>query len=171
MKTLLKIAFVLIIALQIYNPASAQTKKQIREAAKVADVKGQLDTRNFTFQAQYMSPLGGGQRYLNTDYDVRVTKDSVIAFLPYFGVAYSGAGYNNNEDNGIKFTSTKFDYQVEKKKNGISYIVIKPKDARSTNQLIFNISPNGATNLAVISNNRQRISFDGYLKDSPKTKK
>jgi hypothetical protein len=168
MKTLIKIIFALFISLQMVEPATAQTKKQARDAAKTAAVKKQIDTKNFTFQARYMYPMGGGQRYLNTDYDVRVTKDSVIAFLPYFGVAYSGAGYNSNEDNGIKFTSTRFDYQSEQKKNGSWNIVIKPQDSRTTNQLIFNISPNGSTDLSVISTNRQRIRFDGYLKDNPK---
>jgi hypothetical protein len=168
MKTLIKIIFVLFISLQMVEPVVAQTKKQARDAAKTAAVKKQIDSKNFTFQARYMYPMGGGQRYLNTDYDVRVTKDSVIAFLPYFGVAYAGAGYNSNEDNGIKFTSTRFDYQSEQKKNGSWYIVIKPQDSRTTNQLIFNISPNGSTDLSVISTNRQRIRFDGYLKDNPK---
>ena len=171
MKTLIKIAFAIFIALQVMEPVAAQTKKQARDAAKVAEVKDQLDAKNFTFQARYMYPMGGGQRYLTTDYDVRVTKDSVIAFLPYFGVAYSGAGYNSNEDNGIKFTSTKFDYQSELKKNGSRYIIIRPNDSRTTNQLVFNVLPNGATDLTVISTNRQRIRFDGYLKDKPKTKK
>ncbi|MDB5285130.1 MAG: hypothetical protein JWR05_79 [Mucilaginibacter sp.] len=168
MKTLTKIIFVLFISLQMVEPATAQTKKQIRDIAKAAEVKKQVDTKNFTFQARYMYPMGGGQRYLNTDYDVRVTNDSLIVFLPYFGVAYAGAGYNSNEDNGIKFTSTKFDYQSEQKKNGTWYIVIKPKDSKTTNQLAFNISPNGSTDLAVISINRERIRFDGYLKDKPK---
>jgi lipopolysaccharide export LptBFGC system permease protein LptF len=168
MKTLIKIIFILFISLQMVEPATAQTKKQTRDAAKAAEVKKQIDAKSFTFQARYMYPMGGGQRYLNTDYDVRVTKDSVIAFLPYFGVAYAGAGYNSNEDNGIKFTSTKFDYQTELKKNGSWYVVIKPQDSRTTNQLIFNISPNGSADLSVISTNRQRIRFDGYLKDKPK---
>jgi hypothetical protein len=168
MKTLIKIIFVLFISLQMVEPVVAQTKKQARDAAITAAIKKQINAKSFTFQARYMYPMGGGQRYLNTDYDVRVTKDSVIAFLPYFGVAYAGAGYNSNEDNGIKFTSTKFDYQSELKKNGMWYVVIKPTDSRTTNQLIFNISPNGSTDLSVISTNRQRIRFDGYLKDNPK---
>lgn len=171
MKSLIKIIFVLLVSSAAVFPASAQTKKQLKEAAKLAEVKEQVESRNFTFQARYMYPLGGGQIFLNTDYDVRVTKDSVIVFLPYFGVAFSGAGYNSGEDNGIKFTSTKFDYKSEVKKNGTWYILIKPKDSKTTNQLIFNISPNGSTDLAVNSNYRQRIRFDGFLKDKPKTKK
>lgn len=168
MKTLIKIIFALFISLQMIEPAIAQTKKQTRDAAKAAEVKKQIDAKNFTFQARYMYPMGGGQRYLNTDYDVRVTKDSLIVFLPYFGVAYAGAGYNSNEDNGIKFTSTKFDYQSQLKKNGTWYVVIKPQDSRTTNQLAFNISPSGSADLSIISTNRQRIRFDGYLKDKPK---
>ncbi|MBD1392283.1 DUF4251 domain-containing protein [Mucilaginibacter glaciei] len=171
MKTLFKIVLISILSINLLDTASAQTEKQIRDAAKIAEGKEQLDNRTFTFQARYMYPLGGGQRYLNTDYDVRVTKDSVIAFLPYFGVAYSGAGYNSNEDNGIKFTSTKFDYKSELKKNGIRYVTIRINDSRTTNQLIFNISPNGYTDLSVNSKNRQNIRFDGMLNDKSKTKK
>ena len=116
--------------------------------------------------------MGGGQRYLNVDYyDLEVSKDTVTAFLPYFGVAYSGAGYNNSEDNGIKFTSTKFSYDKAFKKNNSWVITIKPQDTRTTNQLILTVSPNGRADLSVISTNRQRIRFDGIIKPKPKTKK
>ena len=171
MKPLFKISLVLILSLAAILPASAQTKKQIKQAEREAQVKQLINAQDYVFVASYMYPLGGGQRYLNTMYDVHIGKDTVEAWLPYFGVAYAGAGYNTSEDNGIKFTSTKFDYKADEQKNGSWNIIIRPRDSRTINQLIFTIAKNGNADLSVVSNNRQRIRFDGYIKEKPKTKK
>ena len=172
MKSLIKILFSFFILFALGQNAHAQTAKQVKQAKEAAAVKELVESQNFVFQANYMYPMGGGQRYLNVSYyDLEVGKDTVTAFLPYFGVAYSGAGYNNSEDNGIKFTSTKFSYDKVVKSNGTSVITIKPQDTRTTNQMIMTVSPNGRADLSVISNNRQRIRFDGIIKQKAKTKK
>ena len=172
MKFLINITLAILFSVAIVKPANAQTAKQIKQAKKNAEVKELVESQNFVFQANYAYPLGGGQRYLNAYYyDLTIGKDTVVAFLPYFGIAYSGAGYNNNDDNGIKFTSTKFSYSNEAKKNGSWLINIKPQDSRTTNQMVLTVQQNGTADLSVISQNRQRIRFDGIIKEKPKTKK
>ncbi|MBK0379107.1 DUF4251 domain-containing protein [Mucilaginibacter segetis] len=158
MKTLLKLCFILTLIFSIINTVNAQNKK----ADKTNEIKQLVNSQKYIFKAAYMYPSYGGQKYLSTDYDLYVGRDTVKAYLPYYGVAYFGVGYNT-DDNGIKFTSTDFDYTVKDKKKGSWYIVIKPKDIHNTNQLILNISPNGYADLTVISNNRQRIRFDGNI--------
>jgi hypothetical protein len=171
MKILKYIFFVVFLAFAATQIVSAQNTKAEKEAKKAAEIKQLIDNKDFVFQAVYMYPLGGGQRYLNTYYDLKVGKDTVESFLPYFGVAYSGAGYNSNEDNGIKFTSKKFSYQdTPRKKDGWN-INIRPEDTRSINRLTLTVASNGNADLTVISNNRQSIRFSGYIKEKPKTKK
>ena len=171
MKTLIKILFALIVAVTAIAPANAQSKKAIQQAKKATEVKQLIDAKDYIFEANYMYPLGGASRYLTSPYDVTVSPDTVEAYLPYFGVAYSGAGYNNNEDNGIKFKSTKFDYtNVPVEKNGSYIIRIKTKDTRNAIQLILQVYTNGNADLSVISPNRQQIRFTGIIKERSKTK-
>ena len=148
---------VLVACIILSNQLCAQSNKSSKEAA----IKKAIESRNYRFVAQYVQPLGGGQRYLNYDYDVRIRPDSVIAYLPYFGTVQFAPPYNPTDD-GVKFTSTKYDYQVTvKKKNYI--ITINPKDAGYNRKLILTTSTTGYASLQVIITNRTPVFFTGYV--------
>ena len=98
---------------------------------------------------------------LTPGYDMRISGDSLITYLPYFGRAYNISIDPN--DNGINFTSTDFKYKAEEKKKGWD-ISISPKDGKSVSQLWLNVSRDGYATLQVTSNNRESISFNGYIK-------
>lgn len=119
-----------------------------------------IKSKEFVFKAQTVMPMTGASRQLTSEYDVKFLSDSIVAYLPYFGRAYS-AGYG--EGGGIDFTSTKFDYKVKQRRKGGWDIAIKPLDAKDIQQLNFTISENGYATLQVTSNNRQPISFNGYI--------
>ncbi|TWR31390.1 DUF4251 domain-containing protein [Mucilaginibacter pallidiroseus] len=170
MKRLINISLSIMLMFVLQQTTNAQTAKQTKQQKKEAEIQQLIDNQNYTFQAQYMYPQGGGQRYINNYYyDLTVSKDSVVAFLPFFGVAYFGVGYSP-DDSGIKFTSTKFAYNKDAGKNRWN-IVIKPQDARNINQLILNVSNNGYATLSVLSNNKQSIRYDGFITERAKTKK
>lgn len=156
----------LLLLLLAASGLQAQTKSD-KNAAKLAAVKAAVEAKHYTFVANYVLPQRGSGHYLTSSYDVRVTKDSVITYLPYFGRAYFDVGYSPN-DAGINFTSTKFDYKVTEKKKGGWEISIKPSDVRNIAQLQLYISPDGYTTLSVNSINRDFITFDGYLTDKKK---
>jgi hypothetical protein len=164
MKTSLKISSVLLLLFFTSTANAQQTPKQLKAQQKAASIKHKIDEQKFVFIAQYAQPLRGGQRYLTSDYDLHIKKDSVTAWLPYFGRVYMDAPYNPTDD-GIKFTSTKFDYKiVEKKKNGWT-ITIVMHDVRRTQKLLLDVFTNGSANLQATSNSRDAISFIGYIKD------
>jgi hypothetical protein len=123
-------------------------------------VQNFIKTKEFVFKAQTVLPMTGMSRQLTSDYDVRFLGDSVVAYLPYFGRAYS-AGYG--EGGAIDFTSTKFEYKVKERKKGGWDVSIKPKDAKVVLALNFTVSENGYASLQVTSNNRQPISYNGYV--------
>jgi hypothetical protein len=173
MKTLMKLLFVFAVILGGLNIAHAQNSKKERKAAKVAAIKKMIDDVNYVFVANIANPQRGGTRQLTSDYDLRVVKDSIIAFLPYFGRAYLAPSPDATEG-GIKFTSTNFNYSAKQSKNGSWDIYIKPKDNnisdwRDVQQLRLNISPDGYASLQVISSNRDPISFDGYIEQKNKS--
>jgi hypothetical protein len=167
MKTFKNIFILVLIVSAGFSTANAQTTKKDKKAAKEAAIKSSVDARNYTFNANYVLPQRGGGRVLTSLYDLRVTKDSVIAFLPYFGRAYFDVPYPAG-DGGIKFTSTKFEYKVEEKKKGGWEITINPQDAKNTRRLILSVSPDGYASLSVSSTNRDMIMFDGTLESNVK---
>ena len=120
-----------------------------------------LETKNFIFKAQTVNPQRGRLRQLTSEYDVVVTNDTVIAFLPYFGRAYSAP--INPSEGGIKFTSGKFGYSVAAGKKKSWTLKIKPDDIKDVQDLYFTIFDNKKATLLVNSLNRESILFNGYI--------
>lgn len=120
-----------------------------------------VEEHRYVFRARAAQPLRGRTIQLNSVYDLRVTKDSVIAFLPYFGRSYTAP--IDPTAGGINFTSTDFEYHQAAGDRGGWTIEIKPNDAQGVRQLFLSISEGGNGSLQVTSNNRQSISFTGTV--------
>ncbi|MGH2566002.1 MAG: DUF4251 domain-containing protein [Ginsengibacter sp.] len=133
------------------------------------DVKNMVASNQYIFVAQYALPMSGRTRNLTSEYDLTVSKDSVIAYLPYFGRTYQAP--MDPSQGGIKFTSVKFDYKTSKTKKGSWDISIATKDLSDNNRLSLHISTNGTATLQVMSTFKQPITFTGYIKENPKPKK
>jgi hypothetical protein len=164
-----KICGVFIILITCLFNLKAQDSKADKKAAEAALITKIITEQNYTFTAQSVTPMGGRFRQLTTEYTVKVSKDTVISDLPYFGRAYS-ADIGSSEG-GIRFTSTNFDYQVTERKKGGWDITIKPKDVPDAQQLSFSVFDSGSASLQVTSTNRQPISFNGYVAEKKNNKK
>lgn len=124
-------------------------------------IKNGIEKKQFVFQAQTAIPASEMSRQLTSLYDLRVSGNSVISSLPFFGRAYS-LSYGSS-DGGFHFTSNKFDYSVVTRKKGGWDISIKPKDIPDFREFSLSVSENGFGTLQALSNNRQPISFTGRL--------
>ncbi|MCG2615654.1 DUF4251 domain-containing protein [Terrimonas sp. NA20] len=127
-----------------------------------AVVRQKVQGKQFTFIAQTANPMRGRNIQLTSLYDLRVSGDSVIAALPYFGRAFSAPV--NPSDNGISFTSVNAEYRSTYRKKRWE-ISIKPKESQTVSEMNLTIYPNGRASLQVNSNYRQPISFNGILSD------
>jgi len=121
---------------------------------------------------QVLNSMPNGQNNIinlsGSQYDVRITKDSVVAYLPYFGRSYTPS--LDPREAGTRFKSKDFKYSsVKKKKNWT--ITIDPKDTKDRQQLILNVSENGYASLSINNPNRQPISFNGYISENAADKK
>jgi hypothetical protein len=160
--------FILVSGCLSVASAQTSTSKQDKAAAKTALIKDMVESQNYVFQAQMAMPSGGRSRQLTTDYDLTVTKASVVSYLPYFGRAYTAP--IDPTQGGFQFTSKDFDYTATPGKKGGWDILIKPRDARAVQQMSLHISEEGYANLQVISNSKQPISFNGVVA-APKQKR
>lgn len=152
-----KKAFVALVAIAAISTVQAQKTGEATQTL--------LAGKSYVFKAQTALPMTGGSRQLTSNYyELKITKDSIRSFLPFFGRAYTAP--MNAEDAGIQFTSTAFVYSEKEKKKGGWDVQIKPKDTKDVRQMVLNISSSGFATLQVISNTRETISFTGRIEES-----
>lgn len=163
MKKLLIVAFVFQLIFFLGCKAKELTPEQ---QAKMEEYAEKIEKPGFTFTAVNAQPMRGRTINLTSEYTLRVSKDTIDAYLPYFGRAYTAP--MNPSDGGIRFRSTDFVYKSEQKKNGMYEIVIEPKDVDNNNMLRglllrLSVGVSGYGTLNVQSTNRQNISFYGTI--------
>jgi hypothetical protein len=131
------------------------------QALDKAMAKQLVESKKFVFKVQTVMPTGASNIQVTSEYDIKLNGDSLTSYLPYFGRAYSAPEYG--QSGGLNFTSTEFEYSTSSKKKGGWNITIKPSDTRDVRQLYLSIGETGYASLQVISNNRQPISYYGYI--------
>lgn len=163
-------------------PVMAQTDKATTEKIISAQQYVFVATTAFPMNATDMSAVmskmpgnmnaGGTINLTGASYDLQVTKDSVVAYLPYYGRSF--VSRMGDTDGGIKFKSKEFSYKAATRKKGGWIITIKPKDTQdkynSNYVLTLNVTTAGYASLTVTSNNQQPINFNGYMAE-PKVPK
>ena len=133
-----------------------------RDSFAKGEMEKLINEGRLTFVAESVMPLRQPARHLTSLYDLKITADSVISFLPYFGRAYQAP--MDPGDIGIQFTSTDFAFQVNNVKEKRWNISIKPNDVGSIQEMLLEIFSNGTASLQVTSTHREPISFRGYIK-------
>lgn len=102
------------------------------------------------------------------NYDLKITADSIVAYLPFYGRAYSAPYGMDNTESGYKFTSKKFKYESKKGKKKGWDIAIQTSDVKDNVRMNLNISESGYATLSVTSVNKQSITYNGYLSEVEK---
>lgn len=138
------------------------TPEQQQKAVEYAD---KIENQNFTFHANRVQPMTGRSVNLNYNYYLKVSKDTIIANLPYYGRSYVAPVDPRNIS--IDFTSTRFLYSINKKNDGTYEIKIEPQDiANRQNEgisFLLRISKNGYGTLNALPVNRQNVSYYGTV--------
>lgn len=151
-------------ALLLISLFNSSLYAQNKSDDKKAVVRELIENKRFVFRVQTVQPMQPSpNRQITSDYDLKVSPDTVISFLPYFGRAYVAP--IDPSKGGIRFTSAKFEYTSRERKKGGWEILIKPQDTQEARQMSLTVSENGYANLQVVGNNRQPISFGGYVEE------
>lgn len=125
------------------------------------EIQNMVNSSQFIFVADRLTPMRGSTRYLTAYYYVNVNTDKLSSFLPFLGRIYHPL--MDPTKGSLRFTSTNFTYNVtSKNKNGWE-VTIKPRDYSDVQQLNFEIFDNGAANLNIMSTDRDAISFSGRI--------
>lgn len=126
----------------------------------IAQITKKIESGDYKFIPQKAIPMGGSPINLSHSFALKVSKDSIDSYLPYYGRAYTAP---LPTEGGIKFISTDFNYTISEKKKGMWNISIIPNDNQKRYRLTLNVGDTGYATLNVQDNNRQSISFNGVI--------
>ena len=146
---------------QQYSSGTAAVIEMLTAKTYTFVAQNVIPTEDARYNPRTMFPNASATLYqLSGGYDLRITPDSVIAYLPFFGRAYTAPV--NPSEGGIKFTSTRFQYKQTLRKK-MYEIEITPHDVQDVSRLFLTISASGFTTLRIQSINRTPISFNGIV--------
>ena len=159
-----RVAISIFTFLSLFLLSCGTTQSTVEKAQKAQLIDEQIQKLDFKFIANYANPQSAQSIYLSPNYDVKVTPDTVKAYLPYYGRAYRAP--MNSSDGGIKFESTDFESLVEKgRRDGEWRVTIHTKDTSRPFTLYFSLWNNGSGSLQVQDQDRQSISFQGTIEE------
>lgn len=150
-----------ILALTGLGVSCAAQSRSSRKQTQVAHIQELISSGRYVFRARSAQSMGGHTRHLTSEYTLTVMPDTVVAFLPYFGRAYSAP--MDPTKGGIQFTSTRFTNKTDAGKKGGWSVTITPNDVRDVQRLNLTVSTEGYATLNVTSTQRQPISFTGII--------
>lgn len=131
-----------------------------RKSNKKKEVKNLLEDKTFVFKPTHAIPMGGGNIYLNHSYDAEVNGDTLISYLPFFGVAYH-AEYGGRQS-ALDFTQPVKNLDLKTTNKGYQ-VSVDVKNKMDHLTYTFFVSEQGYATLNVNSTNRQSISFYGTI--------
>ena len=166
MKRLILIALLMLVSVSSVIYAQEKKSKKERRQEQADKVQKMVEAQDYKFVAQRALPMSGRSINLTSDYDLRVSNDSISAYLPYFGRAYVAP--MNPTEGGIRFESMDFNYRLENAKKGGWNVIITIKDTPRRIEMILNVASNGSAHLSVNDDTRQNISFSGNIGERKK---
>jgi len=165
-----KLSVCLILFALILNTGFSQEKskrelrKEQKEKVKIEKEKqteALIEAKSFMFTAKRALPSGSRTIDLTGDnYSVKFESNLIESVLPFFGRAFAGAGYGN--DNGMRFKGEPKTFTVKKAKKNYDIEAIV-SDANETYNLTLTVSFQGSASLFITSNNRSSISYQGSI--------
>ncbi|WP_417887996.1 DUF4251 domain-containing protein [Zunongwangia sp.] len=142
---------------------SCGSQRTIADISSFDDLKAFAANSEFEIQNQWANPMRSGAISLvtNTNY-IRMNKDSVSIYLPYFGVRQMGGGYGST--GGIEYDGIAKDLEILEKPNK-EKIEIHFSVKNNTENLLFLITlyKNGSAQTFVTSSERDNISYSGKV--------
>jgi len=160
--TALFVCFITSISAQS-KTTKAQTKKE-KAKRMYGQTKALISSGAFEFTGTWAFPLGGGRiNLIGNPNNLEIKKDSVQAFLPYFGVIQAG-GVDYRGQGGIRFDDRMENYLVDfndaKKRITITF---NARSKKENFQVVLTIHKNRNASLVATGLYRNAIRYNGEI--------
>ncbi|MDQ1098026.1 MULTISPECIES: DUF4251 domain-containing protein [Chryseobacterium] len=144
-----------------------------------------VNSQEFTFYAQRANPTNydvinvmnsipnstsTNILQLNGNYTVVLKNNMLDVALPYFGRVFNPT---YGADNSFRFTTKNFTVNKSQNKKGNWIVRIKPEtnDSKNIDEIIIEVYKTGKAFTSIRSNDRQPITYDGYISKNEATAK
>ncbi len=116
-------------------------------------------------------PNSTSSRMLQLDYGytIVVKKGEVGVTLPYFGRMYNASF--DRDKNSFRFTTKDFVLKKKQDNKGKWLVTIEPKDVQHVSLINIEVFKNGNAFVSINANDRQPITYDGYIMQNEIVKK
>lgn len=146
---------------------SCSTTNMTREEKRALELKtaqmvnDSIANRTFKIDVTYVNPNRMPARNLEYGYYIHVFKDSIDAYIPFFGVAYR-AEYGT-ADEGLKYKGPISKYEVLRVKKDMQQVNVLVK--KQFDEILYQIDlfENGKATIFVRSFNREGIHYNGEM--------
>lgn len=134
-----------------------------------AAVKARLESGRYkvnfdraTANSAVLSSLPNASRLVNltSDYNIRISGDSIHSYLPYFGEAYTAV---IGRQNGLVFDEPITEYRISERRRGVTEIKFSARTFEDRYEYTLAVYSNGTSYLTVNPDRKTSISFDGKL--------
>src|SRR5690554_1448555 len=139
---------------------SRKEKRQVKQEEKKKEIRNLLKNKTYVFKPTHALPLGGGSIFLNHSYEAEIKGDTLISYLPFYGVAYRVEYGGRNS--GFDFTQPIEEYNHKKDRKGYR-VNFDVKNKIDHLNYSLQISEQGNATLVITSTNRQAITFYGHI--------
>ena len=160
-KTTFSSLFVLMMMVLLSSCGSTNSlTKAEREAAMAQQVQDALDARHYTIAVDWMKPLGGVPRQVNSDYELKVNGEELDCYLPYIGRAYR-LPYGGGK--GLNFKAQIQNYSIQQLTSNRSQIEFTVRNDEAVYRFRIDVFDNGKSIIDIMAQDRDAISFDGEM--------
>jgi hypothetical protein len=160
-KTTFSSLFVLMMMVLLSSCGSTNSlTKPERAAALAQQVQEALEARHYTIAVDWMKPLGGVPRQVNSDYELKVNGEELDCYLPYIGRAYR-LPYGGGK--GLNFKAPIQDYSIQQLTSNRSQIEFTVRNDEDVYLFRIDVFDNGKSIIDIMAQDRDAISFDGEM--------
>jgi len=133
--------------------------KRAEHAKYVAKV---MDDRHYTIDIDMMYPRRIGGQSVRSNWSLEVKGDTLVSYLPYFGVAHEPI---MGTSTGLNFTAPIKSYNDSGFKNGKRTIRLNASSDEDQLEYHLEVTDDGSAFIDVISRKREGISYSGQISE------
>jgi hypothetical protein len=159
------LAGVLVSGCSTSTKAEIEVKKADKEAKKAERaeyVAKALDDRRYKIGIDLMITRRMGSKPVTSDWELEVKGDTLVSYLPYFGVAYEAA-YGSST--GLNFTAPIKSYEDSGFNKGKRTIRLRTYSDEDVIDYQIEVMDNGSASIDVTPRKREGISYSGTLEE------
>ena len=137
-----------------------KAEREAKRAERAEYVTKVLDDRHYKIDIDMMHTRRAGSKTVASDWSLEVKGDTLVSYLPYFGVAYE-ATYGRST--GLNFTSPIKAYKDTGSYNGRRTIHLQANSDEDLIDYLLEVMDNGSVSIDVTPRKREGIGYSGNI--------